>query len=333
MLGGSSSKGLRNRISYYSRIIPAYFGGGTSQLSFWHERPAINPNCLYDSIGEYYMTFDDKAAYAGPFDGVGIPLLDYRGKIGRQYNPIAIAQYGLANWNRYMRLGEREYFQRAKKQADWLVENLVENRYGVPVWNHDFDWEYREILKAPWYSGLAQGNGISLLVRVAHETGEEKYSSATEKAYHSMTLPIDEGGVIYIDDKGDRWIEEVIITPPTHILNGFLWALWGVWDYYLLTGKNEVKRDFESFVSTLCNNLHRYDIGYWSLYELSSLKLRMVASPFYHSLHCIQLEATSNLTGRGIFRDYAERWENYAKSLLNRGRALSAKALFKVVYY
>ena len=31
----------------------------------------------------------------------GIPLLNYHGIIGKQYNPIAIAQYGLGNLNFY----------------------------------------------------------------------------------------------------------------------------------------------------------------------------------------------------------------------------------------
>ena len=47
------------------------------------------------------MRFQGKAAYAGPFDSAGVPLLDYRGDIGRQHNPIAIAQYGLARFNRW----------------------------------------------------------------------------------------------------------------------------------------------------------------------------------------------------------------------------------------
>ena len=50
---------------------------------------------------QYFMRFRGKAHYAGPFDAGGIPLLDYRGHIGRQYNPIAIAHYGLARFNRW----------------------------------------------------------------------------------------------------------------------------------------------------------------------------------------------------------------------------------------
>ncbi len=68
--------------SYYRRIISAYLLGGNSHLTFWHETPAENPNARVDELGEYYMLFTQKADYQGAYDSTGIPLLDYRGKIG-----------------------------------------------------------------------------------------------------------------------------------------------------------------------------------------------------------------------------------------------------------
>ena len=50
---------------------------------------------------QYFMRFQGKADYRGPLTSNGVPLLDYRGNIGRQHNPIAIAQYGLARFNRW----------------------------------------------------------------------------------------------------------------------------------------------------------------------------------------------------------------------------------------
>jgi heparosan-N-sulfate-glucuronate 5-epimerase len=85
------------RWPYYRRILRAYLVPGRSQLTFWHETPEMNERASYDCIGEYYMLFREKADYTGHFDASGIPMLDYRGAIGLQYNPIAIAQWGLAN--------------------------------------------------------------------------------------------------------------------------------------------------------------------------------------------------------------------------------------------
>ena len=40
----------------------------------------------------------------------------------------------------------------------------------------------------------------------------------------------------FTDEHGNLWFEEYIVSPPTHILNGFMWAAWGVYDYFLATG-------------------------------------------------------------------------------------------------
>ncbi|HEY7876216.1 MAG TPA: D-glucuronyl C5-epimerase family protein, partial [Actinomycetota bacterium] len=173
---------VRKRLRYWRRIFSAYFGSKTSQLTFWHETPAVNYAAPIDEIGEYYMTFHDKAHYGGPFDDDGIPMLDYRGELGRQYNPIAIAQYGLAAYNQFAQGAGDEWLDKTVTVADWLAGNLTPNPSGVPVWNHHFDWEYRDTLRAPWYSGLAQGQGISLLVRAHAATGRDAYAQAAERA-------------------------------------------------------------------------------------------------------------------------------------------------------
>ena len=85
---------LASRLQYYRRIFAAYLSPGTSQLTFWHDHPQVNPNATSNQLGEYYMPFSEKADYAGHYDDTGIPMLDYRGQIGLQYNPIAIAQWG-----------------------------------------------------------------------------------------------------------------------------------------------------------------------------------------------------------------------------------------------
>lgn len=39
--------------SYYRRIFRAYLLGGRSQLTFWHDNPAENPNAKCGELGEY----------------------------------------------------------------------------------------------------------------------------------------------------------------------------------------------------------------------------------------------------------------------------------------
>lgn len=320
-------------LSYYRRIFSAYLTGGESHLTFWHETPAENPNMPPGELGEYYMLFAGKADYQGAHDASGIPLLDYHGGIGLQYNPIAIAQYGLGNYNLFRRGADQGRRKKFFFTADWLYSHLEQNAPGLAVWNHHFDWEYRNTLKAPWYSALAQGQGISVLVRAYKESGDACYLQAAQQALAVFYRDIADGGVAFTDDRGDLWFEEYIVTPPTHILNGFIWASWGIYDYFLATGEHSAKELFSRAVQTLLHNLDRYDLGFWSLYEQSGTRLPMVASPFYHQLHIVQLRVMHRLTGEGKFARVADRWESYSRSRANRARVLCYKSVFKLCYY
>jgi len=322
-------------LNYYRRIASAYLLGGQSHLTFWHETPEENLNASVKELGEYYMLFAEKANYTGVYDSTGIPQLDYRGKTGRQYNPIAIAQYGLGNYNLFRRSGSAESRDKFWQVADWLVDHLEKNRQGLAVWNHHFDWEYRDTLRAPWYSALAQGQGISVLVR-AHQLAKQDdshYLNAAQQALASFFKPLAEGGVTFTDEQGDLWFEEYIVSPPTHILNGFIWAAWGVYDYFLATQDQSAQDLFTRAVRTLTHNLDRYDLGFWSLYEQSGTRLPMVASPFYHQLHIVQLRVMHRLTGEDKFARVADRWESYSRSRSKRTRALCYKSAFKLCYY
>lgn len=144
---------------------------------------------------------------------------------------------------------------------------------------------------------------------------------------------IDKGGVLFIDDNNDWWLEEYILNPPTHILNGFIWALWGVYDYFLLIKDKKTKELWEKCLKTLQKNLENFDIGYWSRYDLSKTKMKNLASPFYHKLHITQLEVLYRLSRIKIFKKYGDRWGRYLDSKFNRARAYCNKAIFKLFYF
>ena len=322
-----------NRIKYWNRIFKAYLLPTTSQLSFWHGIPEMNLIPDLDKPEPYYMKFHYKANYNGHFDEQGIPMLDYHGNIGLQYNPIAIAQYGLGNYNLYLENKNSEHLKKFFTATDWLVKNLKPNQKDVFVWHHYFDFEYRDTLKSPWYSGLAQGLGLSVLLRAFKESSKQVYLDAHQRAWISMTKMIEDGGVIHIDKEGNYWIEEYIVSPPTHILNGFIWALWGVYDTWKLLDSSEAEDLFNKCCKTLELNLEKYDNGYWSLYEQSGTRMKMLASPFYHDLHIIQLKIMNLITKKSIFQQIAVKWGNYMHNPINRYRAIAYKSLFKLLYY
>ncbi len=317
-------------LDYYKRFLDAYVFKKTSHLDFWHGTPELNSKASKNEISQYYMPFRKKATYKSFLDENGVPLLNYGGNIGKQYNPIAIAQYGLGNFNLYKQTGNQIFKKKATIQANWMVENLIENDKGIPVWMHNFDWNYVEKLKAPWYSGLAQGQGISLLVRIYKETKDKKYRDTVEKAFISLKTEVTNGGVLLTDKEGNIWIEEYLVSTPSHVLNGFIWALFGVYDYFLLFKEKDTKELFDGFVETLIKNLTQYDLGYWSLYDLSDDGLRNIASHFYHQLHIVQLNIMYNLTEIDFFKECADKWNGYWNNTAYKYKALIKKGLFKL---
>ena len=61
-------------------------------------------------------------------------------------------------------------------------------------------------------------------------------------------------GVNYKDSNGDNWIEEYIVFPPTHILNGFT-GLWGLYDYAIFFQDKKILEKFLSYSTTITKNL------------------------------------------------------------------------------
>lgn len=322
---------MTGRVAYLARVLRVYAHRRSGPLSFWWEQPEVNEPAFGGT--EYFMTFAGKARYKGPFDAAGIPLLDYQGDIGRQYNPIAIAQYGLARFNRWSTTHAEDDRAAWISVADWLARELRPNSHGVRVWMHDFNWPYRQPLHAPWYSGLAQGNGVSMLMRAAKATGEAVYTDAAHAAFESLLLPVSDGGVLVTDERGDVWIEEYLVDPPSHILNGFMWALFGVYDYEQWSGRPEATQLWTACIGTLERRLCEFDTGWWSLYEARHEGREMLASRYYQTLHITQLQIMYRLTGLDVFADSAARFQSYLDRPSNRARAFARKALFKLRYY
>ena len=155
-----------------------------------------------------------------------------------------------------------------------------------------------------------------------------------EKVYKSFSINVENGGVNFIDESGNIWIEEYIMKKePTHILNGFIWGLWGIYDYWLLTNDKNIKKRFDKYIKTINENIEKYDIGYWSLYELSDKPILMRASIFYHKLHIIQLKILYLMTDNENFNKKSEEWSNYLGIKYYRFKATFMKILFKIFYY
>ena len=308
--------------------IERYFLPGGS-VSFWHT-PFAPVLYDYPTLANYYIDFTAKTHYAGPFDENGVPLLDYRGRIGRQYNPCATAQYALG-WYQRWRSGEIAARERFLAMADWLRDSMHVDAAACGWWYYDFDLDAYNV-RTPWVSGLAQAQAVTTLLRAESMTNDASYGRAARYGCAGLLRPVEQGGVLRVEN-GYAYLEEIVATRRTAILDGMIFAVFGLYDYCFCVDEPHAKKTLVACVDTLERILPLYDLGYWSRADLYQDNPPMVASRFYHGLHIAQLTVLAEVTGRLAFRSWAERWENYARKPSNVARAVINKMWFKLRHY
>jgi hypothetical protein len=207
--------------------------------------------------------------------------------------------------------------------VEWLSDNSEETSYGGSVWRYNMDWPVHG-LKSGWISGMSQGLAISLLLRGEALFKKHEYVELAEKSFSPMTVPVEKGGVAIIKDDF-YWIEEIPSKSPSLVLNGFIFAIFGIYDLYRFTGKHLYKKWFDRAILTLVKTLPRYDLGTWSRYDLglkviaskmnvlfgkilSSGEKHNIASPSYNMLHVNQLRELYKMTGIPQFGYYSKKW-------------------------
>lgn len=263
-----------------------------------------------ETLGTYYIDMRpalihySKNIYDGKFDDNGVPMcMGPEGKL--LYFPINIAQYGFMLHTEWSEKNDEETFQKILKCINQL-ELLKTEKENYTVWLHN----YREVkynIPSPWSSAMAQGEIISLYLRVYQITKDERLLETAKRAYNFLKIDYSNGGARRIDENGDLWLEEYPSDPPSYVLNGFIYAVFGLIDLYRVTIDQEVKKDLDACIQTLEKNLHRFDAGYWSYYDL--LKKELVRYYYQKNVHVPQLEVLYILTKKDVFKKYKVKWE------------------------
>jgi hypothetical protein len=244
-------------------------------------------------------------------------------------NPVTIAQLGLGAWQR-SESGDSTWREVAERCGDW-IELERDGRGRIPYYlrmPHTYD------LPVPWYSAMAQGEAASLLVRLADRT-ESRLVSA-----QALVQPLldDELGLRADTDHGVV-LQEYPTDPPAHVLNGWVFALWGIYDVAcaLEAAGNETEaavcRDaWHDGVATLASRVHHYELASgWTRYDLFPHPIVHVASPFYHRLHIAQFEALHDLAPGYDFAGCAARWEAALDKRSTVAMAVARKVGFRLI--
>jgi D-glucuronyl C5-epimerase-like protein len=246
-----------------------------------------------------------------------------------RYLWVAHAQRGLGAFERFVGGEGDEWLEGARRAADVMVDQQEPEGVHEGGWVQRHAYPHTYALDPPWVSAMAQGEGASLLVRVHAETGDERYAEAARRALRLMRVSSAEGGAS-APLGGSVLPEEYPTAPASFVLNGLIFALWGMRDVAVGLGDASAGREFEEGVDSLAANIHHWDTGSWSLYDLYPHRVDNVASSAYHELHVAQLEAMGDLAPRPELRDAAERFAAYAASPARRASAFGRKVLFRL---
>lgn len=246
---------------------------------------------------------------------------------------VGVCQWGLASYDRYLGGDGDEWLAAALSAGNHLLETQEQSGSFEGGWVHRTPFPHTYSLEPPWLSGIVQGQAASLLVRLHLESGEGRFAEGARSAALPLSVPIEERGLL-ARLNGGPFPEEYPTDPPSFVLNGGIYALWGHYDIWLGLGDADAKRRFEAGTETLAQNLHRWDTGSWSRYDLyphHPHRIVNLAAPWYHALHICQLRVFNQIAPRSEFTETANRFESYAASKVKASQAFTHKVLFRLL--
>lgn len=288
--------------------------------SYWHTAQGMGKYFVSGELRGYYNDLTAKTNWLGPVDDNGLPLVMCADKL--THFPTTVFQKALGHWDLWIGSDQQDEMEKRAFEniAQWAV-SVQDLKGGWSI------WPLLGVQTTSPYSAMTQGEGMSVLVRAYSIDGDESYIESANHALSVLKLGLSEGGTCRIVPEGFV-LEEAPLQAPGSILNGWIFALFGVYDYVLVTKQQDACELLERSLNALVELLPNYDAGYWSCYDL----LGKLASPFYHQLHIAQLRALELAFPQNAnsFRRHRRIFESQASSRVGKARAIVVKGYQKL---
>jgi heparosan-N-sulfate-glucuronate 5-epimerase len=124
---------------------------------------------------------------------------------------------------------------------------------------------------------MSQGHAISVLSRAYHHSkGDKRYLKAAIDGMKPFRVPSYQGGVLATFLGKYGWYEEYPTSPPSFVLNGFIYSLLGLYDLNSTapaSASSEAQSLFEQGMTSLKKMLLLYDTGSGTHYDLRHFTL------------------------------------------------------------
>jgi hypothetical protein len=139
---------------------------------------------------------------------------------------------------------------------------LATKRAGGIAWEYLFQFDGG---KPPWTSGLSQGTALQVLARAWSRFKEPALLTAAQQAVGIFETPPSSG--VQVKTAAGSEYAEYTYAPSDRILNGFIQALVGLYDYTQITKDPLGLQLFEAGDAEARAEVPSYDTGAWSLYD------------------------------------------------------------------
>lgn len=239
-------------------------------------------------------------------DADNVMLSEWKGK--SYYHPVAMAHKLYALIDVYHRTGDTALLQLAHKYVARLIQEAMtfDSAMYFP-YNIDYKVHQRDdaLLTAPWFSGMAQGELLGVLVRMFNVTQDSTFLELSHEVFNSFLRLRNDSRpwTVFRDSCGCYWVEEYPTEPPSMTLNGFMFAIFGLYDYFLLTTDSQAEMILKASLSTIKNYLPLFRRkGGISLYNLHFRRFDVN----YHRVHIDQLRDLARMTGDPYFDQWAD---------------------------
>lgn len=247
----------------------------------------------------------------GTRDATGVRMFTWAGQTTQWNHPVGQAQYALYNLDSYRLTQDPAYLATAVKNAQRLVDRRVESA-GAWYYPYDFDFavhgDTTQMLVAPWYSAMAQGQALSVFTRLFEVTSDPSWRLAADATFLSL-LQQPEGTAPFasrVDSAGRLWLEEYPRYPVQDsemVLNGHIYAMYGLHDYWQLTGDANARSIFLGALSTIEKSVMTgfRRPGWLSVYSLR----HQLNTLSYHPVHIGQFLVVWRMTRDARWLDTA----------------------------
>ncbi|AIY01259.1 hypothetical protein ART_1660 [Arthrobacter sp. PAMC 25486] len=264
-------------------------------------------------IGDYAVPLEDETwGVTGPDNVLVTRLHDEV-----VYHPVNSSWYISQMVSSYRHSHVQEYLDRALATAQYLVDGAEIDGQGALWFPYHFGHDVGTLrMGAPWYSGMAQGMMGSVFVNLYETTGDAKWKDLAAKTIKSFDQPkTDEGpwfhNVKVLDNKKFTYYEEypaLADEQNAHVVNGDIYALYGLYDYYRITGDEHVLWLFDVGATSVRDSFGSYrNPGKASWYAMTYYGRSVWENPeSYHKGVTKQLRMLAEMTGDAEFTRQAD---------------------------